>query len=104
AHPGLIARASAGSPTRWIPRLTAIARRSRRCVAQLDTLVRRGGSTLGELSGLSTQSVAELLVEVGDPRRFTEGGFARFIGSAPLPRLHRRRAPSRDVRNRPASR
>ena len=43
------------------------------------------GSTLGELSGLSTRSVAELLVEVGDPRRFTEGGFARFNGSAPLP-------------------
>jgi hypothetical protein len=34
---------------------------------------------------LSTRSVAELLVEVGDPRRFTEGGFARFNGSAPLP-------------------
>jgi transposase len=32
----------------------------------------------------STRSVAELLVEVGDPRRFTEGGFARFNGSAPL--------------------
>jgi transposase len=28
--------------------------------------------------------VAELLVEVGDPRRFTEGGFARFNGTAPL--------------------
>jgi transposase len=28
--------------------------------------------------------VAELLVEVGDPRRFTEGGFARFYASAPL--------------------
>lgn len=41
-------------------------------------------STLGELCGLSTRSVAELLVEVGDPRRFTEGGFARFNGSAPL--------------------
>lgn len=54
-------------------------------VAQLDVLVRRSGSTLGELSGLSTRSVAELLVEVGDPRRFTEGGFARFNGSAPLP-------------------
>jgi transposase len=53
--------------------------------AQLDALVDRSGSTLGELSGLSTRSVAELLVEVGDPRRFTEGGFARFNGSAPLP-------------------
>ena len=54
-------------------------------VAQLDALVGRSGSTLGDLSGLSTRSVAELLVEVGDPRRFTEGGFARFNGSAPLP-------------------
>ena len=54
-------------------------------VAQLEELVDRSGSTLGELSGLSIRSVAELLVEVGDPRRFTEGGFARFNGSAPLP-------------------
>ncbi len=54
-------------------------------VAQLRILVRQSGSTLGELCGLSTRSVAELLVEVGDPRRFTEGGFARFNGSAPLP-------------------
>jgi transposase len=29
-------------------------------------------------------SVAELLVEVGDPRRFTEGGFGRFNATAPL--------------------
>ena len=36
-------------------------------------------------AGLTTRSVAELLVEVGDPRRFTEGGFARFNASAPLP-------------------
>jgi len=54
-------------------------------IAQLKELVDRSGSTLGKLSGLSTRSVAELLVEVGDPRRFTEGGFARFNGSAPLP-------------------
>jgi transposase len=42
-------------------------------VAQLEELVDRSGSTLGELSALSTRSVVELLVEVGDPRRFTEG-------------------------------
>ena len=47
--------------------------------------MRTSGSTLGELCGLDTRSVAELLVEVGDPRRFTEGGFARFNGTAPLP-------------------
>jgi transposase len=28
--------------------------------------------------------VAEFLVEIGDPHRFTEGGFARFNGTAPL--------------------
>ncbi len=46
--------------------------------------VKHSGSTLGQLCGLSTVSVAELLVEVGDPRRFTEGGFARFNATAPL--------------------
>ncbi len=57
----------------------------RQVTAQLQGLVDQSGSTLGELCGLSTRSVAELLVEVGDVRRFTEGGFARFNGSAPLP-------------------
>ena len=71
---------------------TAIARRSRRWTSRRSRWSRSSrssltasGSTLGELSGLSTRSVAELLVEVGDPRRFTEGGFARFNGTAPLP-------------------
>jgi hypothetical protein len=41
-------------------------------------------STLDELVGLSTRSVAQLLAEAGDPRRFTQGGFARFNGTAPL--------------------
>lgn len=54
-------------------------------VARLRELVRVSRSTLGELCGLDTRSVAELLVEVGDVRRFTEGGFARFNGTAPLP-------------------
>ena len=51
---------------------------------ELSGLVRASGSTLDQLCGLSTRSVAELLIEVGDPRRFTEGGFARFNASAPL--------------------
>ena len=51
---------------------------------ELRTLVQASGSTLDQLCGLSTISVAELLVEVGDPRRFTDGGFARFNASAPL--------------------
>ena len=65
--------------------IKALDRQERQVTAQLQALVDQSGSTLGELCGLSTRSVAELLVEVGDPRRFTEGGFARFNGSAPLP-------------------
>jgi transposase len=53
---------------------------------ELEVLTRRAGSTLDELCGVATRSVAELLVETGDPRRFAgEGGFARFNGTAPLP-------------------
>jgi hypothetical protein len=51
---------------------------------ELRALVGENGSTLDQLVGLATVSVAELLIEVGDPRRFTEGGFARFNGTAPL--------------------
>ncbi len=56
----------------------------RQITRQLAELVSQSGSTLDELCGLATVSVAELLVEVGDPRRFTIGGFGRFNGSAPL--------------------
>ncbi len=51
---------------------------------ELRTLVHASETTLEQLCGLSTVSVAELLVEVGDPRRFTIGGFARFNATAPL--------------------
>jgi transposase len=51
---------------------------------ELARLVKASGSTLDQLCGLATVSVAELLVEVGDPRRFTQGGFGRFNGTAPL--------------------
>jgi transposase len=66
-------------------------------VADLDTqdreaakalrgLATQAGSTLHELCGIAERIQAELLVEVGDPRRFTgTGGFARFNGTAPLP-------------------
>jgi hypothetical protein len=52
---------------------------------ELAALVKASGSSLDSLCGLSTRSVAELLVEIGDPRRFTESGFARFNASAPIP-------------------
>ncbi len=65
--------------------IAALDREEKHVVAELKELVRSSGSTLGELCGLDTRSVAELLVEVGDPRRFTEAGFARFNATAPLP-------------------
>jgi transposase len=59
-------------------------REEREVTRELARLVKTSGSTLDELCALATVSVAELLVEVGDPRRFTEGGFGRFNGTAPL--------------------
>jgi transposase len=60
--------------------------REREASAQLGRLTAAAGSTLGGLCGIADRSDAELLVEVGDPRRFAgEGGFARFNGTAPLP-------------------
>jgi transposase len=68
---------------------TAIAeldRQDREAAGELRRLARATGSTLDELCGIAARIQAELLVEVGDPRRFTgEGGFARFNGTAPLP-------------------
>lgn len=61
-------------------------KREREVQVELGRLVRRAGSNLGELCGIADRSKAELLVEVGDPRRFAgEGSFARFNGTAPLP-------------------
>ena len=60
-------------------------RRDSHATKALAALVAAAGSTLGDLVGLSTKSAAELLVEAGDPRRFTEGGYARFNGTAPIP-------------------
>ena len=73
----------------YCPQIRRSIREEKQVVPQLEELVSRSGSTLGELCGLTTRSVAELLVEVGDVRRFTEGGFARFNGTGrwqPRPR------------------
>jgi transposase len=60
--------------------------REREASRELRRLTDAVGSTLRELCGIADRSDAELLVEVGDPRRFAgEGGFARFNGTAPLP-------------------
>jgi transposase len=69
----------------YAAQIAALDREEKQVVAHLRELVRSSGSTLSVLCGLDTRSVAELLVEVGDVRRFTEGGFARFNATAPLP-------------------
>ncbi|MDQ3641538.1 MAG: transposase [Actinomycetota bacterium] len=65
--------------------LSELEGKEKEATAALAALIEAAGSTLDRLCGLSTRSVAELLVEVGDARRMTEGGFARFNGTAPLP-------------------
>jgi len=65
--------------------LSGLEAKEKEATAALATLIQAARSTLDGLCGLSTRSVAELLVEVGDPRRMTEGGFAKFNGTAPLP-------------------
>ena len=52
---------------------------------ELDRLVRETKSRLCELVGIAPRAAAEILVEVGDVRRFSEAGFARYTGTAPIP-------------------
>jgi transposase len=68
-----------------VDELAMLEHKEREATRALAALVKASGSTLDELCGLSTRSVAEILVEVGDPRRMTEGGFAKFNGTAPIP-------------------
>lgn len=68
----------------YCAQIQALDRQEKQVTVHLRELVKASGSTLGRLCGLDTRSVAELLVEIGDVRRFTEGGFARFNGTAPL--------------------
>lgn len=74
---------------------------------ELGRLVALAGSTLSKLCGIAQRSDAELLVEVGDPRRFASAAsFARFNGTAPLPASSAEgdRAPLRHRLNRGGNR
>jgi transposase len=51
----------------------------------LEDLVAETKSTLTDLVGVAARAAAEIIVEVGDIRRFTQAGFARFNGTAPIP-------------------
>ncbi len=52
---------------------------------ELAKLVSQSRSTLPTIPGIAARAAAEILLEVGDVRRFTEAGFARFTGTAPIP-------------------
>jgi transposase len=53
--------------------------------SHLAVLVEDAGSTLTDIPGIAERAAAEILVETGDIRRFSEAGFARFTGTAPIP-------------------
>ena len=59
--------------------------RIRRLDKTIPALLARLGSTLPTEVGIGAVSAMDLLVEVGDPSRFTsEGQFARWCGAAPI--------------------
>ena len=69
-----------------LAQLVDLDERETEAACELGRLTTLAGSTLGGLCGIADRTDAELLVEVGDPRRFaSEGGFARYNGTAPLP-------------------
>jgi transposase len=52
---------------------------------ELADLVAETHSTLTDIVGIAPRAAAEIIVEAGDIRRFTQPGFARFNGTAPVP-------------------
>ncbi len=75
----------------------ALDREERRVVVELESLVDESGSTLGELCGLSTRSVAELLVEVGDQGGSLRAGSRASTAPLRFPRRARRGPASRSA-------
>lgn len=67
--------------------------------AALTELVDESQSTLTDLVGIAPRAAAEILVETGDIRRFTEAGFARYTGTAPVP-ASSGEGPNQPVRHR----
>ena len=65
--------------------LREVLEQDKSAIAALTELVGQTRSTLTELVGIAPRAAAEILVETGDVRRFTEAGFARFTGTAPIP-------------------
>ena len=67
--------------------------------AALTELVAASGSTLTDLVGIAPRAAAEILIETGDIDRFTQAGFARYTGTAPVP-ASSGEGPNRPIRHR----
>jgi transposase len=67
--------------------------------AALTQLVATSESTLTELVGIAPRAAAEILIETGDIERFSEAGFARYTGTAPVP-ASSGEGPNQPVRHR----
>ena len=65
--------------------LREVLEQDKAATAELAKLVDEANSTLTTLVGIAPRAAAEIIVETGDIRRFTEAGFARFNGTAPIP-------------------
>jgi transposase len=70
---------------RYRQQIVALDTDEKHIVKRLAELTATTGTTLTQLVGINVRSAAELLVETGDPRRFTDGGFGNFSGTAPIP-------------------
>lgn len=68
-----------------IDMLQAVLAQDKAATAALTELVASSGSTLTEIVGIAPRAAAEILIETGDIDRFTEAGFARYSGTAPVP-------------------
>jgi transposase len=65
--------------------ITALTTRIKTLDKQIPSLLGKLGCTLTEICGIGAVTAMDLLVEIGDPRRFrTEAQFARWCGSAPV--------------------
>ena len=70
---------------RYRQQIAALDTDEKRIVKRLAELTATTGTTLTQMVGINVRSAAELLIETGDPRRFTDGGFGNFSGTAPIP-------------------
>lgn len=82
-----------------IDMLQSVLNEDKAATAALTELVAASGSTLTELVGIAPRAAAEILVETGNIDRFTQAGFARYTGTAPVP-ASSGEGPNRPIRHR----